>query len=87
MAVPLTILYALAAFCCYTALITSPSGSWDQEAYGAIALMSFLALALSALGLLVTVAPPTVRRAMGPWWLMPPLVISTVAAIRWALGG
>ncbi|MFF7494628.1 MULTISPECIES: hypothetical protein [Streptomyces] len=87
MAVPLTILYALAAFCCYTALITRPSGSWDQDAYGAIALMSFLALALSALGLLVTVAPPTVRRAMGPWWLMPPLVISTVAAIRWALGG
>ncbi|MFF2224018.1 hypothetical protein ACFVV7_11970 [Streptomyces globisporus] len=87
MAVPLTILYALAAFCCCTALITRPSGSWDQDAYGAIALMSFLALALSALGLLVTVASPTVRRAMGPWWLAPPLVISVVAAMRWALGG
>ncbi|MFJ3935104.1 hypothetical protein [Streptomyces parvus] len=49
--------------------------------------MSFLALAFSALGLLVTVAPPTVRRATGPWWLAPPLVISAVAAIRWALLG
>ncbi|MFH9116271.1 hypothetical protein [Streptomyces globisporus] len=66
MAVPLTILYTLAAFCCCTALITRPSGSWDQDAYGAIGLMCFLALVLSALGLLVTLAPPAVRRAMGP---------------------
>lgn len=87
MAVPLTILYAMAAVCCHAALITRPSGSWDQDAYGAIALMSFLALALSAFGLLLTVAPPTVRRAMGPWWLLPPLAISAVAAMRWALGG
>lgn len=87
MAVPLTILYALAAFCCCTALITRPSGSWDQDAYGAIGLMCFLALVLSALGLLVTLAPPAVRRAMGPRWLAPPLFLAAIAAARWVLGG
>ncbi|MER6103823.1 hypothetical protein ABT115_16215 [Streptomyces sp. NPDC001832] len=86
MAVPLTILYAIAAFCCYTALITRPSGSWDQDAYGAIALMCWLTIAVSVLGLLVTVAPPTVRRAMGPWWLGPPLILSAIAMARWVLG-
>jgi uncharacterized membrane protein HdeD (DUF308 family) len=87
MAVPLTILYAIAAFCCYTALITRPSGSWDQNAYGAITLMCFLAIAVSALGLLVTIVPPTVRRAMGPWWLAPPLILSAISVARWVLGG
>lgn len=87
MAVPLTILYVTAAFCCYTALITRPSGSWDQEAYGAITLMCSLAIAVSTLGLLLTVAPPTVRRAMGPWWLTPPLILSGIAVARWVSGG
>lgn len=86
MAVPLTILYAIVAFCCYTALSTRPSGSWDQDAYGAITLMCFLAIAVSALGMLVTVAPPTVRRAMGPWWLAPPLILSAIAVSRWVMG-
>ncbi|MFF2407043.1 hypothetical protein [Streptomyces sp. NPDC058092] len=87
MAVPLTLLYVIAAFCCYTALITRPSGSWDQDAYGAITLMCFLAIVVSGLGLLVTVVPPTVRRAMGPWWLAPPLMLSAIAVARWVLGG
>lgn len=87
MAVPLVILYAIAAFCCYTALITRPSGSWDQDAYGAIALMCFLTIAAGALGLLLTLAPPTVRRAMGPWWLAPSLILGAVAATSWFLGG
>lgn len=86
-AVPLTIIYAIAAFCCYTALITHPAGSWDQDAYGAITLMCFLTIAVSALGVLVILAPPTVRRAMGPWWLAPPLILSAIAVARWVLGG
>ncbi|MFE4450898.1 hypothetical protein [Streptomyces sp. NPDC056796] len=86
MAVPLTILYAIAAFCCYTALITRPSGVWDQDAYGAISLMCGLAVAACVLGLLVTVGPPTVRRAMGPWWLAPPLLLNVIATARWVLG-
>ncbi|MGV0095008.1 hypothetical protein [Streptomyces californicus] len=87
MAVPLTLLYAAAALCCHAALITRPSGSWDTDAYGAIALMCFLALAACALGLLLTLAPPTVRRAMGRWWLAPPLVLGAIAAAKWILGG
>ncbi|MFH8473586.1 hypothetical protein [Streptomyces sp. NPDC018000] len=87
MAVPLTLLYAIAAFCCYTALITRPSGSWDQDAYGAITMMCFLAIVVSGLGLLVTVVPSTVRRVMGPWWLAPPLSLSAIAVARWVLGG
>ncbi|MEU9061007.1 hypothetical protein AB0D13_19690 [Streptomyces sp. NPDC048430] len=83
MAVPLTILYVIAAFCCYAAVTTRPSGSWDHDAYGAITLLRCLTVAVSVLGLLVTVVPPTVRRAMGPWWLVPPLTLSLIATAWW----
>ncbi|MFJ1748707.1 hypothetical protein ACIOJD_21015 [Streptomyces sp. NPDC088116] len=86
MAVPLVILHTIAAGCCYSALITRPSGPWDQDAYGAITLSCFLAIAVSATALLITVAPVSIRRAMGPWWLVPPLLFTAVAAVRWALG-
>ncbi|MGW4229283.1 hypothetical protein ACWEF9_08340 [Streptomyces sp. NPDC004980] len=85
MAVPLTILYTIAALCCYAALTIRPSGSWDRDAYGAIALASWLTVTAGVLGLLLTVVPPTVRRATGPWWLAPPLILSTIVVVRWAL--
>ncbi|MFC9748555.1 hypothetical protein [Streptomyces niveus] len=87
MAVPLLILYALAAACCYSALTIRPSGTWDEDAYGGITLACFFTIALSAVGLLITVIPPTVRRAMGRGWLVPPLVFAAVAAVRWAFNG
>lgn len=87
MAVPLVILYALAAGCCYYALTIRPSGTWDKDAYGAITLACFFTIALSAMALLITVMPPTVHRAMGRGWLVPPLVLAAVAAVRWAFGG
>lgn len=87
MGVPLTILYVIAAFCCYSALTTRPSGSWDKDAYGAITLLCFLTITVSVIALVITLAPPTVRRAMGPWWLLPPLILSAIAVARWALGG
>ncbi|MFE2844499.1 hypothetical protein ACFXKS_13190 [Streptomyces scopuliridis] len=80
------ILHLLAAWCCYTALAIRPSGSWDDDARGGIVLACALTIAVSALALLITVVP-SVRRAMGPWWLAPPLTLGAVAAVRWAFGG
>lgn len=85
-AVPLVILYAVAAGCCYCALTIRPSGVWDKDAYGAITLSCFFTIAVSALALLITVVPPSVRRAMGRGWLVPPLLLGAVAALRWVLG-
>ncbi|WP_030350790.1 hypothetical protein [Streptomyces scopuliridis] len=86
LAVPLVILQLLAAWCCYTALTIRPSGPWDDDARAGIALSCALTLATSALALLITVVP-SVRRTMGPWWLVPPLVLGVAAAVRWVLGG
>ncbi|WP_243766425.1 hypothetical protein [Streptomyces sp. GC420] len=84
--VPLVILHLIAAFFCWTALITRPSHPWDDTARGAITLMSALAIAVGALALLITAAPSS-RRALGPWWFAPPIVVCVVAAVRWALAG
>lgn len=86
MAVPLGILHVLAAGLCYSAWNIHPSGVWDKDAYGAITLLCFLTIAFSLLALVITAAPPTVRRAMGPWWLAPPLLLGLIAAVRWVLG-
>lgn len=82
MAVPLGILYLLAAGLCYSAWTIRPSGVWDKDAYGAITLLCFLTIAVSIIALVITVAPPTVRRARGPWWLAPPLILSAIAVAR-----
>ncbi|MGW6582456.1 hypothetical protein ACWF76_24245 [Streptomyces globisporus] len=87
MAVPLGILYLLAGGLCYSALTIRPSGTWDEDAYAAITLFCFLAIVVSAIALVITAAPPAVRRAMGPRWLAPPLILVVIAATRWALGG
>ncbi|MFJ9682416.1 hypothetical protein ACIRP2_30840 [Streptomyces sp. NPDC101194] len=87
MAVPLLILHAIAAGCCYYALTIRPSGIWDKDAYGAIALSCFFTIAVSAVALLITVVPPSVRHAMGRAWLVPPVVLAAAAAVRRALVG
>ncbi|EFL24879.1 LOW QUALITY PROTEIN: putative membrane protein, partial [Streptomyces himastatinicus ATCC 53653] len=65
---------------------SSPSGSWDDDARTGIVLACVLTLGASALAGLITVMP-SVRRVMGPWWLVPPLVLGAVAAVRWGLLG
>lgn len=87
MAVPLGILYLLAAGLCCAAWTIRPSGTWDEDAYSVITLFCFLATVVSVIALVITAAPPTVRRAMGPRWLAPPLVLAAIAATRWVLGG
>ncbi|MEV6425554.1 hypothetical protein [Streptomyces sp. NPDC051662] len=84
--VPLVIIHLIAAWFCYIALAIQPSGSWDDDARAGIVLSCVLTIAASALALLITVAP-SVRRAMGPWWLAPPLILGVVATVRWALTG
>ncbi|MCL7381305.1 hypothetical protein [Streptomyces sp. 35G-GA-8] len=84
--VPLVIIHLIAAWFCYTALAIQPAGIWDDDARAGIVLSCVLTIGASALALLITVAP-SVRRAMGPWWLAPPLILGVVAAIRWASAG
>ncbi|MET8174348.1 hypothetical protein [Streptomyces clavifer] len=86
MAVPLGILHLLAVGLCYSAWTIRPSGVWDKDVNGAITLLCFLTIAVSIIALVITLAPPTVRRAMGPWWLGPPLLLSVIATLRWVLG-
>ncbi|MFI6289544.1 hypothetical protein ACIBCM_33220 [Streptomyces sp. NPDC051018] len=86
MAVPLALLHAIAAWFVYTALTIRPSGSWDDEAQAGINLSCVLAIATSGFALLITLLP-SIRRAMGPWWLVPPILLGAIAAIRWVVGG
>ncbi|MFI8290534.1 hypothetical protein ACIGBL_15525 [Streptomyces sp. NPDC085614] len=86
MAVPLVLLHTIAAWFVYMALTIRPAGSWDDEAQAGIELSCVLAIATSGLALLIALLP-SVRRAMGPWWLAPPLMLGAAAATRWAVGG
>ncbi|MEV6328562.1 hypothetical protein [Streptomyces sp. NPDC051909] len=85
MAVPLGILHLIAAWFLYVALAIRPSGSWDHDAYAGIVLGCFTTVLANGLALAITILPPTVRRAMGPWWLVPPLAMGMVAMVRWVM--
>jgi hypothetical protein len=85
-AVPLVLLHAISAWFVYAALTIRPAGSWDDEARAGIVLSCVLAIAASGVALLIPLLP-SIRRAMGPWWLAPPLLLGVVAAARWAVGG
>ncbi|RSS79555.1 hypothetical protein [Streptomyces sp. WAC06614] len=83
--VPLTLVHLLNAFCVYSAVAFAPQGEWDDQGYAGITMACICAIALSLLGLAVT-AIPSVRRAMGPWWFAPPLVLGAIAFVRaWTL--
>ncbi|MER5933845.1 hypothetical protein [Streptomyces sp. NPDC002054] len=82
---PLVLLHLVAAWFLYLALTIRPSGSWDDDAYAAIELSCLITIAASLLALAVTAVPP-VRKAMGSWWLAPPLVLGGAAVLRLALG-
>ncbi|MFH9553605.1 hypothetical protein [Streptomyces sp. NPDC017435] len=86
LAVPLTLLTLIAAYFCWTALTITPSGPWDDDAYAGITLSCVLTIAAAgsaaALWLL-----PSIRRALPWWWLLPSLLLGTVAGVRWAVGG
>ncbi|GGW72551.1 hypothetical protein GCM10010503_57700 [Streptomyces lucensis JCM 4490] len=83
LAVPVTLLTLVAAFCCWASLVTRPSGPWDDGAYAGIALACLLTLAAAGAvaGLWLF---PSVRRAMGLVWAAPALALAAVAALRLA---
>ncbi|MFE0578367.1 hypothetical protein [Streptomyces sp. NPDC058874] len=77
----LALVHALNAVLVYAAVSRGPQASWDHQGYEGTAAAVFLSLCLSALGLLITLAPP-VRRLLGSWWLAPPLVLGVLAWVR-----
>ncbi|MFI9804713.1 hypothetical protein ACIHEJ_10165 [Streptomyces sp. NPDC052301] len=81
LAVPVALLTLVTAFFCWAALVTRPSGPWDDAAYAGIAVACLLALtaAAGALGLWLLS-----RRVLGWGWAAPVLVLAAVAAVRWA---
>jgi hypothetical protein len=86
LALPLVLLYLLAAWFLYLATTIRPSGGWDDDARAGIVLSCVITIAASLLALVIA-ALPSVRRVMGPWWAAPALILGGVAAIRWAVGG
>jgi hypothetical protein len=84
--VPLAILYVIAGWFCWTALTIRPSGPWDDEARAGIVLSCVLTIGAAGLALLIAFMP-SARRALSRWWLVPPLVLCVVAAVRWAVTG
>ncbi|MGW9072020.1 hypothetical protein ACWGQT_21570 [Streptomyces yangpuensis] len=80
-ALPLALVHALNAVLVYAAVFNGPQAAWDHQGYEGTAAAVFLSLCLSLLGILITLVPP-VRRALGPWWFAPPLVLGVIAWVR-----
>ncbi|MFD8885066.1 hypothetical protein ACFV0H_21440 [Streptomyces erythrochromogenes] len=78
---PLALVHALNAVFVYAAVFRGPQAAWDHQGYEGTAAAVFIALCLSLLGVLITLVPP-VRRALGPWWFAPPLVLGVIAWVR-----
>ncbi|WP_329381015.1 hypothetical protein OG625_16380 [Streptomyces sp. NBC_01351] len=79
--VPLTLVHLLNAVAVFAALFAGPQGEWDHQGYAGVAAMCLISMCLSVLGLLITLIPG-VRRAMGLWWLAPPIVLGLIAYVR-----
>ncbi|MFE9931526.1 hypothetical protein [Streptomyces sp. NPDC005533] len=79
--VPLALVNLLDAFFVYTAVRYGPAAGWDDQGYAGTTAVCLLALGLSVTGFLLTLVPP-VRRMLGPWWFVPPVVLGAVAWIR-----
>ncbi|MEU9181965.1 hypothetical protein AB0C90_35060 [Streptomyces sp. NPDC048550] len=79
--VPLGLIHLLNAGAVFAALYAGPQAEWDHQGYEGVAAMCFVSISLSVLGLLITLIP-SVRRAMGPWWLAPPVLLGLIAYIR-----
>ncbi|MFG2993642.1 hypothetical protein ACGFZK_30825 [Streptomyces sp. NPDC048257] len=81
--VPLGIIHLMNGIAVFGALFAGPRGEWDDQGYEGVSAMCLVSVALSVLGLLITLVPG-VRRAMGPWWFAPPLVLGLIAFVRGA---
>ncbi|MFE6838416.1 hypothetical protein ACFVFI_26705 [Streptomyces sp. NPDC057705] len=79
--IPLGLLHLLNAFFVYTAVRFGPAAEWDDPGYAGTTAMALFAVIFSVLGILITLVPP-VRRTLGPWWFVPPVVLGAIAWIR-----
>ncbi|MET9572755.1 hypothetical protein ACFYNW_14805 [Streptomyces virginiae] len=78
---PLALVHALNAVLVYAAVARGPQAEWDHQGYEGTAAAVFLSLCLGLIGTLTTLVPP-VRKALGPWWFAPPLVLGVIAWVR-----
>lgn len=79
--VPLGIVHLLNAAFVFGALFAGARGSWDDQSRAGVGAMCLVSVSLSVLGTAITLVPD-VRRAMGLWWLAPPLALGLIAAVR-----
>lgn len=86
LAVPLTLLTLIAAYFCWTALTITPSGTWDDDANTGIVLSCILTITSGGTAVALWLVP-SVRRAVPWWWILPALLLGTIAGARWAAGG
>ncbi|MGW1891392.1 hypothetical protein ACWCP6_14225 [Streptomyces sp. NPDC002004] len=86
LAVPLTLLTLIAAFCCWAALTVRPSGPWDDQAYAGIVLSCVLTMGAAGAATAVWLFP-SVRRVMGWGWVIPALSLGVAAGVRWVFLG
>ncbi|MFD8392596.1 hypothetical protein ACFV2N_26210 [Streptomyces sp. NPDC059680] len=84
LAVPSALLTLVAGFLCRTALVTRPSGPWDDAAHAGIDLSCLLTLLAAAA---VLGGRLLGRRVLGWAWAAPALARATVAAARRATPG
>ncbi|MBZ6477199.1 hypothetical protein [Streptomyces griseocarneus] len=78
---PLVLLHLLSAFLVGSAYMVHPDGIWDDNAYTGISAVCFIALHVSGLALLLTLTR-SARRTLGPWWLLPPVILILLAVLR-----
>ncbi|MFI8503926.1 hypothetical protein ACIGFK_36290 [Streptomyces sp. NPDC085524] len=79
--VPLGLLHTLNAATVYAIVSAGPAGEWDDAGYAGTAAGALLAIVLSVIGVLITLIPP-VRRALGLWWLLPPVILGVITWVR-----
>ncbi|MFD8631376.1 hypothetical protein [Streptomyces sp. NPDC059533] len=81
LAVPLGLLHLMNTVCVYAVLRYPPQGEWDHQGYAGTATFCLFSICLSVITVLITLIPP-VRRAMGPWWLAPPVILGVISWVR-----
>jgi hypothetical protein len=78
----LLLAHLVTAWLAYAALVTQPQGTWDESTLTGIEAACAMVVAAGAATLLLSVLPLR-RKALGPWWLAPPVVFLTLGAARW----
>ncbi|WP_329381013.1 hypothetical protein OG625_16375 [Streptomyces sp. NBC_01351] len=79
--VPLGLVHLLNATLVYLIVSHGPAGVWDDSGYAGTTAGGIFAIMFSVGTILITLIPP-VRRALGLWWFLPPVVLGVIAWVR-----